>query len=631
MLISAIIIMVSVRSFAVTDTIRTGSFLINMGVTPQTIANGLKPYGLVYVLLKNFQVPIKWAINPSKAKDGIDFIHNGITYRGGVFVIPFNLRTPAVDSVIASWQALGVVGATTISDIITDVARTFYFAPRWTMDKDNGNIAVNYFTNAGIPSSAYGGSSSTGWKNPSELGACDDIFVMPHADPTWATHNNLYYWNLNHKGNLWAACHAVSVLEQLTSPDLSIKMNFLTTTGLLNYGSHSNTPSPPYTYNDVANPIMQFMLTMDNALNSGSERLYMPGLTSGWRGSTTLGLSDNTNVDIPVRTLGPVSPLAYGRGFGDNNRGMVMYEGGHNHNMGGAIAERVAAQRAFFNYSFFVAHDRFADIPLAINNLPTVLTENVPVNISLSVPAFVDLSQYTIQWTSSVGGTFSPNANSQNVTYTPPFTNDLTNISVSITDACSRSVFSTESSITTWLLSTNTFLQAITTGANEVSLTWKENHNPVYAYVVEKSNDGKNFTPVQQVLANSSVPSYELKDALTQENENYYRLKIIYRGSLIKYSNVIRMQSGLQNESPLVQVTNPVYNQIQLTVNAIKSEQYILELYDLAGKKLVSKPMSLKKGISTFSFDPSIQMKKGNYLLRVSAGSFQSMHKLSFQ
>jgi hypothetical protein len=49
-------------SFAVanaqTETFPTGSFIINMGATnPQTIANGLKPYGLIYDLIKITMFP----------------------------------------------------------------------------------------------------------------------------------------------------------------------------------------------------------------------------------------------------------------------------------------------------------------------------------------------------------------------------------------------------------------------------------------------------------------------------------------------------------------------------------------------------------------------------------------------
>src|SRR6478736_6459835 len=91
------------------ETIPTGSFIINMGVTPQTIGNGLKPYGLIYDLVKNDGVPIKWVINPGKVKDGIDFSHNGIDYRGGTFIIPAPYRTSAVNAKITTYQGMGVI------------------------------------------------------------------------------------------------------------------------------------------------------------------------------------------------------------------------------------------------------------------------------------------------------------------------------------------------------------------------------------------------------------------------------------------------------------------------------------------------------------------------------------------
>ncbi|NNF01244.1 MAG: hypothetical protein HKN22_01025, partial [Bacteroidia bacterium] len=46
------------------DTIPKGSYIINLGITPQTIENGLKPYGLVHVILEHFNTPVIWAINP---------------------------------------------------------------------------------------------------------------------------------------------------------------------------------------------------------------------------------------------------------------------------------------------------------------------------------------------------------------------------------------------------------------------------------------------------------------------------------------------------------------------------------------------------------------------------------------
>ena len=68
-----------------------GVYIIDMGQTTQTYNNGLKPYGLVYALI-NAGIPVNWAINPAKAKDGTDFIASSAgnlnkAYKGGSFIV----------------------------------------------------------------------------------------------------------------------------------------------------------------------------------------------------------------------------------------------------------------------------------------------------------------------------------------------------------------------------------------------------------------------------------------------------------------------------------------------------------------------------------------------------------------
>lgn len=422
------------------DTIPGGSFIINMGVTPQTIGNGLKPYGLVYDLLNTHRVPVYWVINPTKSKDGIDFEHDGITYRGGTFIVPFQFRTAAVNTTISSWQSQGVVGSTTETMLITSVAKKIYFAPRWTLDKSNGMIATAYFNNAGIPSSAYGGDSSA-WKNPSELAACDDIFVMPHADPTWATHQNLYYWNLNHKGNIWLGCHGASEIENVQSPDGSVRMNFLTTHGLYVSKATKKVSTPPFQYKDQTHPVMQFIGAIDGATTNGSERIYYPSKPGNWRATTSASVYDTLDPFIPAVSNGPAAALAFGRAYGDNNRGYVMYQSGHSLNESGTIAEKVAAQRAFFNYSFHVAAERYAGFDVTLNGLPEVILARTAVTLSYTVPSYVDINNYNVQWTSTGGGTFTAGSAPNSVVYQPAQGElGAIIITVALTDACSRVV-----------------------------------------------------------------------------------------------------------------------------------------------------------------------------------------------
>ena len=93
-----------IRVSAQSETFASGTFIINMGATnPNTMANGLKPYGMIYDLIRNYNVPVKWIIKQDKVKDGADFIYNGVTYRGGTFVIPAGFRTTAVNNRITFW------------------------------------------------------------------------------------------------------------------------------------------------------------------------------------------------------------------------------------------------------------------------------------------------------------------------------------------------------------------------------------------------------------------------------------------------------------------------------------------------------------------------------------------------
>lgn len=140
--------------FAQTSTIiPSGSFIINTGVVPQTINNGLKPYGLVYALLSTL-CPVDWVINTAKAKDGADFTYNGTNYSGGTFVVEAQYRTSAVNNLIATWtDPAGLykeVGVTTTSPVTVPVYLTFYTAPRWTMDLKNGSVTTTFFPYASL-------------------------------------------------------------------------------------------------------------------------------------------------------------------------------------------------------------------------------------------------------------------------------------------------------------------------------------------------------------------------------------------------------------------------------------------------------------------------------------------------
>jgi hypothetical protein len=454
----------------VNKTMPSGSLIINMGIVPQTVANGLKPYGLLYQLLSN-NCPVDWIINTSKVKDGVDFTYNGINYRGGSFIIEAQYRTAAVNTIINTWKAKGVDTVRITTPTTVPVYLTFTNVPKWTLDKQNGSIAVNFFNYAEIPSSAYGGSSSSGWKLPGSLDCCDDIFVMPHADPQWynpsppptAGHGHLYNWTngtYGCKGSIWLGCHAGSALMDMFNPDTPSKQtNFLLNksvnaippgTGagpyyenaLILWGNHSD-GTPPYSYSYPGEPIMQFMGTIDAAQQNGSEQIYIPKAASGgWYSSTHVGVydpdhaqrADNTEAYRPAT-------LAYGPAMGESGNGTVMLEASHN--ISGTAPANVAAQRAFFNFSLLAGWQKAVN---PVINIPDVLVSGQTYTLSYSTVANVPPaipSTYTTLWSSSCGGTFNPNNTTATTQFTAPSVTGIAtcNISVQITDACNRRTF----------------------------------------------------------------------------------------------------------------------------------------------------------------------------------------------
>lgn len=444
----------STAALAQTETIPAGSFIIDMGKVPQNLDNGLEPYGMVYDLLKNFQVPIKWVINPAKLKDAADFTYNGVEYKGGPFIIPAEYRTPAVEARITFWVGQKVVGVTTTTPITVPVYTTLYAAPTWTINSTNNGIVTDFFSRARIAPSAYN------FKAPSLLGPCDDIFAMPHADPTWAIHSNLLAWNQNHFGSIWYGCHAGSALEDMFNPgNPSQQTNFLaektgiasgpgpySENALVLWTTHLNAGiSPPYAYDYPTDPIMQFMGTIDAATQNGSERMYITK-NPGWRPTTRVGVFDP---DHPLRPSGGIQHraaiTAWGRGFGDSNRGWVLMQAAHDVGAPGGTAA-VAAQRIFFNLAFMAVQDKAVIPSIAGITTPVTVAPGDPVPMTFTIPAPANPANYTIAWTSDCGGSFSPSSTAQNVTYTPPagpgpYTCKITLV---ITDACGRQTFDSE-------------------------------------------------------------------------------------------------------------------------------------------------------------------------------------------
>ncbi len=420
-----------------TKTIKKGSAIIDMGAASPTVANSLKPYGLIYLMLTDRNVPVYQVISQSKAKDGIDFSHNGKSYSGGSFIIPSEFFRASVTKIIKAWAAQGVLVDYTVEDFSLSNVITYNFGPKWVMDRKNGSIAVGFLNAAGIPSSAFS------FKDPSELGSCDDIFVLPHADPTWEVHRNLFFWNRDNKGNIWAGCNAVSLLENIikdttiNSVATRIQMNFLSNNGLVPFSDHQRAAAP-FAHSNPTDNVSQYMGITDNAQQNGAETVYLPKTGGGWNASTKIITYAPTHPDVPGSSPGLAVTNIYGRAFNDANRGYVAYQASHNFN--GVNANSVAAQRIFLNFSFFSLREKAkASVSNSLSGVPSEMKAGTTYT-GFNGTASGTGGPFTYQWLVSIGGSFS-SANSATTSYTPD--NTITSATTGVitciaTDNCGR-------------------------------------------------------------------------------------------------------------------------------------------------------------------------------------------------
>ena len=533
-----------------------GAYVIDAGVvtppaTIQTIEQGVKPYGLIYALLEA-KIPVSWVINDDKPSPGANVSPGGIDQalgnvgtdfsfdcdaagtkyttrdiKTGAYIIPKEFVAQA-KPVIDAFRALndGFPEPGTITGVAQVAGQILGYDPtpgqpqgctvpldnlevfatltgwsRTALDAQNGSIAVGFYENAGIPQGPLNDPANPPayrFATPSSLTPCDDFYVMPHADPKYSTHSALKGF-AEQGGYIWAGCHAVSVLENVRVGDVAtnpLALNFLSTDGLLPFGSHSG-GSVPYSFFPLAtdtkpyysptfgafdlepiesgDPIAQFRGRTDLAQQNGSEQIYMPGFGgtptrtlaqwqadrsagSKWRPETQLVLYDATQADVypltttalPVKSLGPATSVVYGPAFGDYDNGLVMYEGGHSIDKG--TADDAAAQRAFFNLQMLNAANRAPKVTVTAPAAGTTIASGDTIPVSGSVTGGSGI--YTYTWEASCSNATTGAPVDPDGTFADPTLPDTTftapavsggvncNLTLSVVDSCGRTGFS---------------------------------------------------------------------------------------------------------------------------------------------------------------------------------------------
>ena len=176
-----------------------------------------------------------------------------------------------------------------------------------------------------------------------------------------------------------------------------------------------------------------------------------------------------------------------------------------------------------------------------------------------------------------------------------------------------------------------------------VSFTGKPNRGMVNLYwntaaefqvkkiIVERSCDGLNFDRLTEVTpkGNGNIgAAYTATDPYPFSGVGYYRLKIIDNDGSFTYSEVLHIQMPVKEISITQLYPNPVKDLLHVQVQSGKILSVQLTVFDIAGKQLFVKPVSLKNGLNDMNI-PFHNIGSGVYIIQyvnaqgVKLGSFK--------
>lgn len=155
-------------------------------------------------------------------------------------------------------------------------------------------------------------------------------------------------------------------------------------------------------------------------------------------------------------------------------------------------------------------------------------------------------------------------------------------------------------------------------------LNWSVNEewNNDY-FMVEYSTDGTRFTDVARVNSRGNSlyrQQYAYSHLLpTATGMVFYRIRAVDKNGSISYSNTVQLKPGKGNAESLLVVPNITAGQATVSIYSNHVTATMLRLLDAQGRTVMSRPLTLAKGLNTLSLDLA-PLGSGIYYVSVVAG-----------
>jgi hypothetical protein len=164
----------------------------------------------------------------------------------------------------------------------------------------------------------------------------------------------------------------------------------------------------------------------------------------------------------------------------------------------------------------------------------------------------------------------------------------------------------------------------------QVEWTTAEESN-MNRYDVERSPTGDQFANIGTVQPLNNCPSacnYELLDPTPHRGANFYRIKMIDNSGEIKYSRVMKVNTG-NGSSQITVAPNPLTgNSITLQLHNLPKGKYSISMVNNAGQTVLSRIIQHNGGSATQTVAPDNNLAAGTYQLTITGGEITIVKRI---
>jgi hypothetical protein len=153
-------------------------------------------------------------------------------------------------------------------------------------------------------------------------------------------------------------------------------------------------------------------------------------------------------------------------------------------------------------------------------------------------------------------------------------------------------------------------------------LNWSAEFQQGTVFEIQRSYDGRNFSPIESLLYEEGRSGYQYRDrnVNTQSAVAYYRIKAIEISGVEKYTQIRFVKFGHKPGS-IYTAPNPFTSNFILNYRAAEKETITIRILNVSGQQILTKNVTVNAGNNPINITEAAHLAKGIYVIQVSNGS----------